>query len=99
MDGSHHGHLGPGFDGDDVRGGQPVFLCLRLLLGAAEAGFFPGVILYLTYWFPNRARAQVFGLFYFGAPLALIFGGPISGLLLQMNPVGSSARTGNGCFW
>lgn len=69
--------------------GSRSFYALRLLLGAAEAGFFPGVILYLTYWFPNRARAQVFGLFYFGAPLALIFGGPISGLLLQMNPVGS----------
>jgi MFS family permease len=69
--------------------GSRSFYTLRLLLGAAEAGFFPGVILYLTYWFPNRARAQVFGLFYFGAPLALIFGGPISGFLLQMNPVGS----------
>jgi len=69
--------------------GSRSFYALRLLLGAAEAGFFPGVILYLTYWFPNRARAQVFGLFYFGAPLALIFGGPISGLLLQMNPVGA----------
>ena len=69
--------------------GSRSFFALRLLLGAAEAGFFPGVILYLTYWFPNRARAQVFGLFYLGAPLALIFGGPISGLLLQMNPVGS----------
>jgi len=69
--------------------GSRSFYALRLLLGAAEAGFFPGVILYLTYWFPNRARAQVFGLFYFGAPLALIFGGPISGFLLQMNPVGS----------
>ena len=69
--------------------GSRSFYALRLLLGAAEAGFFPGVILYLTYWFPNQARAKVFGLFYFGAPLALIFGGPISGLLLQMNPVGS----------
>ena len=69
--------------------GSRSFFAVRLLLGAPEAGFFPGVILYLTYWFPNRARAQVFGLFYLGAPLALIFGGPISGLLLQMNPVGS----------
>ena len=69
--------------------GSRSFYTLRLLLGAAEAGFFPGVILYLTYWFPNRARAQIFGLFYFGAPLAFIFGGPISGLLLQMNPVGN----------
>jgi MFS family permease len=68
--------------------GSRSFYILRLLLGAAEAGFFPGVILYLTYWFPNRDRAQIFGLFYLGAPLAFIFGGPVSGLLLQMNPVG-----------
>jgi predicted MFS family arabinose efflux permease len=61
------------------------FYILRLLLGAAEAGFFPGVILYLTYWFPNRARGQIMGLFYFGAPLAFILGGPLSGLLLDMH--------------
>lgn len=67
-----------------VRG--PVsFYCLRLLLGFAEAGFFPGVILYLTYWFPNRVRGQIMGQFYFGAPLAFIFGGPLSGLLLTMH--------------
>ena len=69
--------------------GSRSFYIQRFVLGAAEAGFFPGVILYLTYWFPNRARGQVLGLFYFGAPLALIIGGPISGLLLQMKPVGS----------
>ena len=61
------------------------FYALRLLLGAAEAGFFPGVILYLTYWFPQRSRGQIMGLFYFGAPLAFIFGGPLSGLLLEMH--------------
>jgi len=68
--------------------GSRSFYFVRLLLGAAEAGFFPGVILYLTYWFPRRERARIFGLFYFGAPLAFIFGGPISGLLLQINPHG-----------
>ena len=68
--------------------GSSSFYLLRLLLGAAEAGFFPGVILYLTYWFPNRVRGQILGLFYFGAPLAFIVGGPISGLLLQMHPKG-----------
>ena len=69
--------------------GSSSFYVLRLLLGAAEAGFFPGVILYLTYWFPSPVRARIFGVFYFGAPLAFIFGGPISGLLLQMHPVGT----------
>ena len=64
-----------------------TFYVLRLLLGIAEAGFFPGVILYLTYWFPSYARAKVMGLFYFGAPLAFILGSPISGLLLEMDGV------------
>lgn len=68
--------------------GEWSFYGLRLLLGAAEAGFFPGVILYLTYWFPYRSRGQVMGLFYFGAPLAFIFGGPLSGLLLEFHGVG-----------
>ena len=63
------------------------FYILRLLLGAAEAGFFPGVILYLTYWFPDRVRGQIMGLFYFGAPLAFIFGGPLSGVLLELDGV------------
>jgi MFS family permease len=66
--------------------GRSSFYLLRLMLGAAEAGFFPGVILYLTYWFPRKVRGEIFGLFYFGAPLAFIVGGPISGLLLQMHP-------------
>lgn len=60
-----------------------VFCLLRCLLGVAEAGFFPGVILYLTFWFPAEARARMLGWFYLGAPLALIIGGPVSGLLLE----------------
>jgi MFS family permease len=51
--------------------GPTSFYSVRLVLGAFEAGFFPGVILYLTYWFPDRDRAGVMGLFYFGAPLSL----------------------------
>lgn len=62
-----------------------VFYVMRLLLGAAEAGFFPGVILYLTYWFPAAQRGRILGMFYFGAPLAFIFGGPVSGWLMEMN--------------
>lgn len=65
--------------------GEWSFYALRLLLGAAEAGFFPGVILYLTYWFPNRSRTGMIGLFYFGAPLAFIFGSPLSGYLMQIH--------------
>nr|WP_311767654.1 MFS transporter [Burkholderia sp. Bp8998] len=61
-----------------------TFFALRVLLGAAEAGFFPGVILYLTYWFPRHVRSQAMGIFYFGLPLALVLGGPLSGLLLGL---------------
>jgi sugar phosphate permease len=65
--------------------GEASFYALRLALGAAEAGFFPGVILYLTYWFPEAERGRIFGLFYFGAPAAFIAGGPLSGLLLDLH--------------
>jgi len=61
-----------------------VFCFLRFLLGVAEAGLFPGVILYLPYWFPSLVLGRMMGLFYFGAPLAFIFGG-LSGLLLKLN--------------
>lgn len=64
-----------------------TFYVLRFLLGIAEAGFFPGIILYLTYWFPARSRAQALGLFYFGLPLALVLGGPLSGWLLEFHGV------------
>ncbi|WP_342653702.1 MFS transporter [Pseudomonas sp. F3-2] len=66
---------------------ETTFYVLRFLLGVAEAGFFPGVILYLTYWFPNAARGRAMGFFYFGAPLAFIFGSPLSGLLLELDGV------------
>jgi D-galactonate transporter len=58
------------------------FYILRFLLGAFEAGLYPGVILYLTYWFPARRRAQMFGLFMTSIPVAGILGGPISGWIM-----------------
>jgi D-galactonate transporter len=58
------------------------FYILRFLLGAFEAGLYPGVILYLTYWFPARRRAQMFGLFMASIPVAGILGGPISGWIM-----------------
>lgn len=67
---------------------EGVFYFLRVLLGITEAGFFPGVILYLTYWIPSQFRGRVNGLFYFGAPLAFIFGGPLSGVLLDLDGLG-----------
>jgi sugar phosphate permease len=65
-----------------------AFYAVRFLLGIAEAGFFPGVIFYLTYWYPTAARARSIGLFYYGAPLALSFGGPISGQLVAHDAFG-----------
>ncbi len=62
-----------------------AFYCMRFLLGAAEAGFFPGVILYLTYWFPARDRAKTVAMFATGGVIAGIIGSPISGLILGMN--------------
>jgi MFS family permease len=61
---------------------------IRFLLGIAEAGFFPGVIYYLTYWYPTSARARSVGLFYYGAPLALTLGGPLSGQLVAHDAFG-----------
>jgi len=64
--------------------GQRSFYALRFLLGAAEAGFFPGVILYLKTWFPARARARTVARFMTAAPLSGVVGGPLSGALLGL---------------
>jgi D-galactonate transporter len=56
---------------------------VRFLLGLAEAGYFPGIVLYLSYWFPRRERAQPLALILVGLPIASIVGGPISGLILD----------------
>ena len=65
------------------------FIVLRFLLGIAEAGFFPGVIFYLTLWFPVRYRARVFAMFYLGLPIAQIIGAPVSvGLMQWGNTIG-----------
>ena len=59
------------------------FYVLRFLLGAAEAGFFPGIILYLTQWFPQRERARAVGLFMTATAMAGVIGAPISSALLR----------------
>ena len=65
--------------------GETSFYVMRFLLGVAEAGFFPGIILYLTYWFPARERARIVALFMAATPLATMVGGPVSGALLEFN--------------
>lgn len=64
-----------------------TFYIARFALGAVEAGLFPGVMLYLTYWFPRSYRARYISLFAIGIPLASVFGAPISGLLLGLDGV------------
>ncbi|SAK85311.1 membrane protein [Caballeronia pedi] len=65
-----------------------VFYGLRILLGVAEAGFFPGIIFLLTLWFPAKYRGRVVGYFMAAIPLSTVIGGPISGALLQMDGLG-----------
>jgi ACS family tartrate transporter-like MFS transporter len=61
----------------------PQLYAARFLLGAAEAGFFPGIVLYLTYWFRQREQAQVLAFFLAAAPASSIVGAPISGWILD----------------
>lgn len=59
------------------------FSLVRILLGIAEAGFFPGIVLYLTFWFPARERARVVAWFMMAIALASVFGNPLSGAIMQ----------------
>jgi ACS family tartrate transporter-like MFS transporter len=61
------------------------FAVVRFLLGVAEAGFFPGIILYFTYWFPSRHHARIVAGFLVGLPVAVAFGAPISTALLGLD--------------
>jgi len=66
-------------------GGATSFYILRFLLGAAEAGFFPGIILFLTWWFPERERTRTVALFLTAVSAAYVAGGPLSGGLLELD--------------
>jgi MFS transporter, ACS family, tartrate transporter len=68
--------------------GTNSFYALRFLLGVAEAGFFPGILLYLTYWFPNRLRAGILGLFILANPISTVLGAPLSIALLEVQLFG-----------
>ena len=69
-------------------GGATSFNIVRFLLGIAEAGFFPGVIFYITLWFPAAYRARIVGWFMFAIPISTVIGSPISGYILNMDGVG-----------
>jgi D-galactonate transporter len=60
-----------------------MFYFMRFLLGIAEAGFFPGIILYLTYWYPAARRARIVTMFMTAIPLSGVFGGPLSGWIME----------------
>jgi D-galactonate transporter len=66
-------------------GNEHTFYLLRVLLGVAEAGFFPGIIFYLTLWFPTEYRARIVGYFMAAIPLSTVIGAPISGALLYLH--------------
>lgn len=68
--------------------GPASFYALRLILGVAEAGFFPGMLFYLTCWFPQAYLARVTASFMIGIPLAFVIGGPVSSLILEMDGIG-----------
>ncbi len=68
-----------------------VFYTIRILLGVAEAGFFPGIIFFLTLWFPSVYRGRVIGYFMAAIPLSSVIGSPISGFLLGLGGAGGLA--------
>ena len=65
----------------------PAFYALRFLLGAAEAGFFPGVVYYLSHWYPEEQRARAIAAFMTAVPVSGVIGAPLSGALLSMSGV------------
>lgn len=67
--------------------GRDSFYAMRFLLGVAEAGFLPGMVLYLSRWFPARQRTLVMGTFFLGVPLSFVVGAPLSGALLGLSNV------------
>ncbi|WEV59166.1 MFS transporter [Bifidobacterium sp. ESL0728] len=75
--------------------GTSSFIIVRVLLGVAEAGFFPGAIYLTTIFFPKKQQDEIRGLFYMGVPIAMVIGAPLSGLLLQMHGLGGKP----GWFW
>ena len=68
--------------------GPTGFVTMRFLLGVAEAGFFPGILLYLTYWFPSHERARVVGLFMVALPVSGLIGSPLSAELMRLDGLG-----------
>ncbi|MDB5361005.1 MAG: major facilitator superfamily 1 [Rhodospirillales bacterium] len=71
--------------------GEYSFYIIRFILGVAEAGFFPGIILYLTFWFPAAYRARIVGWFMVAIPISSVIGAPVSTWVLTMDGTGGLA--------
>lgn len=71
--------------------GTTMFYVLRFLLGAAEAGFFPGAVLFITQWFPRRQRASMVALFMVAIPMSNVLGSPLAALLLSLDGMAGQA--------
>ncbi|HWQ39216.1 MAG TPA: MFS transporter [Burkholderiales bacterium] len=80
---THHFHWGPVAGWFNLTDAEFTFYFLRFLLGVAEAGFFPGIILYLTYWFPGPRRAKMVALFMTAIAISNVIGSPVSGAIMQ----------------
>ena len=78
-------------------GNDSVFYGLRFLLGVAEAGFFPGVLLYLNYWYPSDRQSRAVAWLLAAQPLAFVLGAPVSGAIMQSSTAHTASRTGSGC--
>lgn len=65
-------------------GGDTSFVLMRFLLGVTEAGLFPGVIMFLSEWFPNKVRVKMFAIFYLAQPFSQLIGSPVSGWLISV---------------
>lgn len=68
--------------------GEKSFYLVRCLLGAAEAGFFPGIVYFLSLWIPAASRGRITASFLLAMPVASVIGGPLSGLLMQLDGIG-----------
>ena len=77
--------------------GPYSFMAIRFLLGLAEAGLFPGFVLYFTYWFPDQHRARINSGFTLALPIAVASGAPVSTALLGLNGLCGPSRDGRSC--
>jgi len=68
--------------------GLKSFYVMRFLLGLSEAGFFPGILLYMTYWFPSDHRAKTTALFTMALPISVVIGGPLASVMLAIGDIG-----------